>query len=33
MFSGLWPAFAVIAGIGLGIGLIRYVIKSIQDAF
>jgi hypothetical protein len=33
IFSGLFPAFGVIAGIGLGIGLIRYVVKAIQDAF
>lgn len=33
IFSGLFPAFGAIAGIGLGIGLIRYVVRAIQDAF
>lgn len=33
IFGGLFPAFAVVAGIGLGIGLIRYVVKAIQEAF
>jgi hypothetical protein len=33
IFNGLFPAFAVVAGIGLGIGLIRYIVKAIQDAF
>jgi hypothetical protein len=33
IFNALFPAFAVIIGIGLGIGLLRYVVKAIQDAF
>jgi hypothetical protein len=33
IFTGLFPAFAAVAGIGLGIGLIRYIVKAIQDAF
>ena len=33
IFNGLFPAFAVVAGIGLGIGLVRYIVKAIQDAF
>jgi hypothetical protein len=33
MFTGLFPVFGVIAGIGLGIGLIRYVVKAVQNAF
>lgn len=33
IFNGLFPVFAIIAGLGLGIGLLRYVIKAIQDAF
>jgi hypothetical protein len=33
IFNGLFPAFAVIIGIGLGIGLLRYIVKAVQDAF
>jgi len=33
IFNGLFPVFAVIAGLGLGIGLLRYVINAIRDAF
>ena len=33
IFNGLFPAFAVIAGIGLGFGILKYVVKAIQDAF
>jgi len=33
IFNGLFPVFAVIAGLGLGIGLLRYVINAIRNAF
>ncbi len=33
IFNGLFPIFAIIAGLGLGIGLLRYVVKAISDAF
>ena len=33
IFTGLFPAFAVVAGIGLGVGLVRYIVKAIMDAF
>ena len=33
IFTGLFPAFGVVAGIGLGIGLVRYIVRAIQDAF
>jgi len=33
IFTGLFPVFGLIAGIGLGIGLLRYIVKAIMDAF
>jgi hypothetical protein len=33
IFTGLFPIFGLIAGIGLGIGLLRYIVKAIMDAF
>ena len=33
MFNALWPAFAVIVGLGLGIKIISYLRKEISSAF
>jgi len=33
IFTGLFPIFGLVAGIGLGIGLLRYIVKAIMDAF
>ncbi len=33
IFNGLFPVFAIIAGLGLGIGLLRYVVNAIRNAF
>jgi hypothetical protein len=33
IFNGLWPVFAVIAGLGLGIALVRFIVNAIRAAF
>jgi hypothetical protein len=33
LFNGLWPVFAVVAGLGLGVALVKFITKAIQDAF
>ena len=33
IFNGLFPAFSVVIGITLGIGLLMYISKAISDAF
>jgi hypothetical protein len=33
MFNGIWPLFAIVAGLGLGVSLVKFVNKAIQDAF
>jgi hypothetical protein len=33
LFNALWPLFAVVAGIGFGIAMIRFVVRAVQDAF
>lgn len=33
IFNGLWPVFAIIVGLGLGIGLLRYLVNAIGNAF
>jgi len=33
IFNGLFPAFSVVIGISLGIGLLLYISKAIADAF
>ncbi len=33
IFNGLWPVFAVIAGLGLGIALVRFIVGAIRNAF
>lgn len=32
LFNALWPLFAVIAGIGLGIALVRFIVGAVQNA-
>lgn len=33
IFNGLWPAFAVVVGLGLGVQIIRFIVGAIQAAF
>ena len=33
LFNGLWPVFAIVAGLGLGVALVKFITKAIQDAF
>jgi hypothetical protein len=33
IFNGLWPVFAIIAGLGLGIALVKFIVKAVQSAF
>jgi hypothetical protein len=33
MFNGIWPLFAIVAGLGLGVSLVKFLSKAIQDAF
>lgn len=33
IFNGLWPAFALVAGIALGAGLITTIVSEIRKAF
>ncbi|MBX3082928.1 MAG: hypothetical protein KF716_14940 [Anaerolineae bacterium] len=33
MFNGLWPVFALIAGLGLGVALAKFIAAAIQNAF
>lgn len=33
IFNGLWPVFAIIAGLGLGIALVKFIVRAVQSAF
>jgi len=33
IFNGLWPAFALVAGIALGTGLVAKIVSEIRKAF
>lgn len=33
IFNGLWPAFAIVAGLGLGIALVRFIVNSLKSVF
>ncbi len=33
IFNALFPAFAIVAGIALGIGLVQYIVNAIRSAF
>jgi len=33
IFNGLWPAFALVAGIALGAGLVTKIVHEIRQAF
>lgn len=33
IFNGLWPAFALVAGIALGAGLVSKIVGEIRKAF
>jgi hypothetical protein len=33
IFNGLWPVFAIVAGLGLGIALVRFIVNAIRSAF
>jgi len=33
IFNGLWPAFAIIVGIGFGIGLLKFIVSAISHIF
>ena len=33
IFNGLWPVFALIAGLGLGVALAKFISNAISNAF
>lgn len=33
IFNGLWPAFAIIAGLSLGFVILKFVLSAIRGAF
>ncbi len=33
MFNALWPIFAVIVGLSLGFGLVKYIAKEVSSVF
>ena len=33
IFNGLWPAFAIVAGLSLGIALVKFIVQAIRTAF
>lgn len=33
IFNGLWPAFAIVAGLSLGIALVKFIVDAIRHAF
>ena len=33
IFNGLWPAFAIVVGLGLGVQILRLIVNSVKAAF
>ena len=33
IFNGLWPAFAIVAGLSLGLALVKFIVQAIRTAF
>ncbi len=33
IFNGLWPVFAVIVGLSLGFGLVKFIAREVSSVF
>lgn len=33
IFNGLWPAFAIVVGLGLGVQILRFIVNAVRAAF
>lgn len=33
IFNGLWPAFAIVVGLGLGVQILRFIVNAVKAAF
>lgn len=33
IFNGLWPAFAIVVGLGLGVQILNFIVKAVRSAF